>query len=70
MRAELHDVQAVLNRRYKVDLSTRDSRLQELQDKWFKQQNIKPGALPPEQRDMTQATAWFEGLGWDLEDGE
>eukprot|EP00775_Hariotina_reticulata_P008604 gene8604-8785_t len=56
--------------RYKADLSTRDIRLQELQNNWFKQQNTKPGAVPPEQRDMAQATAWFEGLGWDLQDDD
>lgn len=65
-----HDTQGVPTCRYKADLSTRGSRLQDLQDKWFKQQNTKPGAVPAEQRDMVQATAWFEGLGWDLQDGE
>eukprot|EP00878_Enallax_costatus_P034562 GHUV01038334.1.p1 GENE.GHUV01038334.1~~GHUV01038334.1.p1 ORF type:complete len:403 (+),score=159.02 GHUV01038334.1:1575-2783(+) len=58
--------------RYKADLATRDSRLQELQNRWFKQQMAtgvaRPGTAAPmtqEQRDMASAVDWFKGLGWD-----
>ncbi|KAF6256339.1 hypothetical protein COO60DRAFT_1461752 [Scenedesmus sp. NREL 46B-D3] len=68
--------------RYKADLSTRDSRLSELQEKWFKQQlQCSPAATGPtgrlpaavltaEQRDMQQALQWFRALGWDVQDLE
>ncbi|WIA15375.1 hypothetical protein OEZ85_002037 [Tetradesmus obliquus] len=68
--------------RYKADLSTRDSRLSELQEKWFKQQlqgapastgptGRAPAApLTAEQRDMQQALQWFRQLGWDVAEPE
>jgi hypothetical protein len=70
--------------RYKADLSTRDSRLSELQEKWFKQQlqgspittgptgRVPAAPLAPEQRDMQQALLWFRQLGWEVQeqDGE
>lgn len=68
--------------RYKADLSTRDSRLSELQEKWFKQQlqgapassgptgRAPATPLTAEQRDMQQALQWFRQLGWEVAEPE
>jgi hypothetical protein len=68
--------------RYKADLSTRDSRLSELQEKWFKTQlqgspaatgptgHVPAAPLTAEQRDMQQALQWFRKLGWDVHEPE
>jgi hypothetical protein len=68
--------------RYKADLSTRDSRLSELQEKWFKTQlqgspaatgptgRVPAAPLTAEQRDMQQALQWFRKLGWDVQEAE
>jgi hypothetical protein len=74
------DVQLV--HRYKADLSKRDSRLSELQEKWFKMQlqgspaatgptgRVPAAPLTAEQRDMQQALQWFRKLGWDVQEPE
>jgi hypothetical protein len=60
--------------RYQSDLSTRGSRLQQLQNTWIarqqqQQQHSVGGKMPPvplttEQKDMAQAVNWYKGMGW------
>lgn len=58
--------------RYHADLNTRGSRLQQLQDNYFKQQPVSPGPgraavvpLTTEQKDLAQAVRWFKGIRWE-----
>jgi hypothetical protein len=63
-------------------MSTRDSRLSELHEKWFKQQmqgsptatgptgRVPAAPLTGEQRDMQQALQWFRQLGWEVQEPE